>query len=340
MDLLTLPLMLIALWGMKWNSGGFCSDGFSLEKTKALRGLLALLVVLHHLYLFSPEGYLYVIYDLMGILCVTLFFFLSGYGLEKSARSKPAYEKKILSSRIPSVLIPYLCLTGIYWLGSFIMGDGYTVGQVLAGFGNGFPIVANAWYIHCLLAFYLSFALGQKLFARQFGRKFAMQLAFAAAWVVLCRYLGYPAHWYNAVIAFPGGIFWAQWEPKLRPWLEKRYLLALLGCGCGFLGALAVALVTAGEGIIVPLFWLAMVLFAALVYLILMKITVKNPLLLWLGDISFEIYGIHGFFIYLYRSGLCYVESSLLWGGTVLLSSVISGWGLHKVFQKLMKREK
>lgn len=332
MDLLMLPLVVLALWKLEWKRDGFYNDGLSLEKTKALRGILALLVVLHHLHLYSPGGYLGMVYDLAGILCVTLFFFLSGYGLEKSARSKAGYGRRILTKRIPAILVPYLAFTGIYRL-----GFGYSLKTVLQGFVNGFPIVANAWYIHCLLAFYLSFALGQRLFSGRFGAKLLWHLGFAVGWVWLCRWLKYPPHWYNAVIAFPMGIFWAEYERKIRGFLEKRYFASLAVCAAAFLGVLAAALWTADEEIVVTLFWLAMGLFVVVVYLVLMKLTVKNPLLLRLGEISFEIYGIHGFFLSVYRSNLCFLEGDLLWGGAVLLSSVAAGGMLHGIFRRLLK---
>ena len=332
MDFLMLPLVVLALWKLEWKKDGFYDDGLSLEKTKALRGILALLVVLHHLHLYSPGGYLGMVYDLAGILCVTLFFFLSGYGLEKSARSKAGYGRRVLTKRIPAILVPYLAFTGIYWL-----GFGYSLKEVLQGFVNGFPIVANAWYIHCLLVLYLSFALGQMLLAKRFGAKRIWHLVVAVSWVWLCRWLNYPPHWYNAVIAFPMGIAWAEYEPKIRSLMEKCYFPAVAGCAPAFLGALAAALWTADGEIVVTLFWLAMGLFVVLVYLVLMKVTVRNPLLLWIGEISFEIYGIHGFFLSLYRSNLCYLENGILWGSAVLLSSLATGWVLHGIFRRLLK---
>lgn len=333
MDLLTLPLLFAAFWGAKWSGKDFYSDGFSLKKTKSLRGLLALLVIFHHLYVSRPEGYLYVIYDLVGVLCVAVFFFLSGYGLEISARSKPGYGRKILTKRIPAIAVPYLIFTGIYWMASFLHGSEYSVQQVLVGLINGSPIVTNGWYIHCLLALYLVFALGQAFLTDRFVPKLCLHLLFSAVWVCLCRLWGYAPHWYNTVIAFPAGIGLAQWEPALTRVLKKRYWLFFSGCTAVFLAALAAALITAGDTILVPLFWLAMVLFALLLYLILMKLSIQNRLLEWLGEFSFEIYGIHGFFLYLY---LPHLKNSLVWGCAVILSSVAAAWLLHKALRRIL----
>ena len=333
MELLTLPLILIACWKMDWCRSGFYDDGLSLTKTRALRGMLSLLVVMHHLFISETESPLYIVYDLCGILCVSLFFFLSGYGLEKSARSKAGYGGRILTRRIPSILVPYLFLTLLYWAQSSWQGNGDSLARILVRLVSGRSIVANSWYIHCLLAWYLCFALCQQLFARRFRWKLGANLVFAVLWVFWCLFRGYAPHWYNAVIAFPAGIFWAEYEGILRTRLEKRYWPALAGSAGAFLGLLAGALITAGDRIIVPLFWGAMCFFLLTVYLVLMKITVKNPLLLFLGDISFEIYGIHGFFIYLYQDRF---GSSLLRGSAVMLSSVAAAWVLHGVFQRIL----
>ena len=100
---------------------------------------------------------------------------------------------------------------------------------------------------------------------------------------------------------------------------------------CG--GCYILAVNAASQMVGIPLFWAAGLAFLLVVLLMLMKFRFQNPALSFLGTISFEIYGIHGLFMLLYRSGLCYMESPLLWGSAVLLSSIAAAWILHPVFR-------
>ena len=79
------------------------SDGYanclSVEATRSIRGICALIIVLHHLAqeidTFSPFC---IVFKPLGFLAVTVFFFYSGYGLMKSHQCKADYKKHSLSS--------------------------------------------------------------------------------------------------------------------------------------------------------------------------------------------------------------------------------------------------
>lgn len=338
MDLLAVPVLLCTLWKMEYSREGFREDGLSLENTRALRGLLAVLVVLHHLYQRTRGGLLFFFFDNVGPLCVALFFFLSGFGLEKSRTQKPGYRKAILRRRIPSVLVPYLFLTLLYWLFSFLGDSFLTPAAVLRSFFNGFPVVTHSWYLLCILVFYFGFYLSLLLWDSNRPGIVVTNVVISLLWVLLCRVRNLPPHWYNAAFLFPAGIFWAAYGDRIRPFLHRHYGLALAGSLLGFCVFFPAALYTAGVDVFVSLFWTGCCCFVALVGLILMKFRFRNPILLFLGEISFELYGIHGLFERLYRSPVIHVRSDLLWGAAVLVSSIAAAWALYRFFQWLLEK--
>lgn len=336
MDLLAVPVLLCVLWKMEYSGKGFREDELSLENTKAVRGILAVLVVLHHLYQRVGHGVLFFFFDNAGTLCVALFFFLSGYGLERSRAHKPGYRDAILHRRIPSVLVPYLFLTLLYWLFSFLGDSFLTPAAVLRSFFSGFPIAAHSWYILCILVFYFGFYLSVLLWNSNRLGILGTNVLVSLLWVCLCRGRSFPPYWYNAALLFPTGLFWAAYERQIRPFLRRHYGLALAVSLLGFCAFFTAALYTAGEDVLISLYWPGCCCFVVLVLLILMKFRFCNPILLFLGEISFELYGIHGLFERLYRSPAVHVRSDLLWGAAVLASSIAAAWALHRFFRWLL----
>lgn len=332
MDLLAAFAFLFFVWKIRFSKTDFFSDYLSLENTQMIKGIMAVLVVLHHLYREIGEGVLFFFFDNVGVFCVCLFFFFSGYGLQKSNLSKPNYGRQILRRRIPSILIPTCFYTVLYWGLSFLLGDGYTVGEVLRSFVNGSPILENGWYLLCIPVCYAVFGFSVRLFPKNTAAVLWCNSLFALAWAVLCRSLGYGIHWYNSIAAFPAGLFWAVFESRLLPRLQKQYWLYLcLGAAaCGGLYILAVK--SSVESVGIALCWAAGLFFSLFVLLLLMKFRFGNPVLSLLGKVSFEIYGIHGLFILFFQSRLVYISSPILWGGAVLAATLLVSWLLHACF--------
>ncbi len=96
-DLLPIVLLLLLLLLLKAKAvrplSGFNEDYLSLDTGKALRGFFALVVVFHHLAQQTETGLLFHRFTHAGYLCVAVFFFLSGYGLQRSHMNSPRYSR-------------------------------------------------------------------------------------------------------------------------------------------------------------------------------------------------------------------------------------------------------
>lgn len=338
MNLIFLAFAACVLWGVRFQKKG-CDEGYlSMEKGRSFRGILALTVVCHHLAEKTGDSSLFHIFAFLGFLPVAYFFFLSGYGLQKSYAGKPGYRPTILKKRIPSVLGPYLAVTLLYWLMSAVEGDPYSVGEVLRSFAVGDPIARFTWYIVFVLLLYGGFYLMTGFYRGNQLRGVAWHMLFLAACILVFRKLGFSGYWYNSCMTYPLGILWAMKEKQWLPAVKKHFWL-LAGLLVPAFGAVFLAtMVLVDASWVLLLYWTSGILFTAVCLLLQMKLTFGNRLLKTLGDCSMEIYMLQGLFMGLYRGNRIYMEDPALWSAAVLISTCTAAWALHLLFRRNKKK--
>lgn len=337
MTLVFLAVAACMLWGMNVHWKG-CDDGYlSIEKGRAFRGILALTVVCHHLAEKTGDSSPFHIFAFLGFLPVACFFFLSGYGLQKSYAGKPGYRSRILKKRIPSVLIPYLFVTAVYWAFSAVEGTPYTLGEVLRSFAVGDPIARFTWYIVFVLILYLGFYLMSGLYRGNSLTGVLWHSLFLGLCVAAFRKLGFSMFWYNSCLSYPLGILWAMVEQKCLPFVKKRFWLLAAAAAAAFGAVFLATVVLMDASWVLVLYWLSGALFTAVCLLLQMKVTFGNRLLRLLGDCSMEIYMLQGLFLTLYRGNHIYMEDPAIWSVAVLGSTCLAAWGLHRLFSRKKK---
>ena len=89
-------------------------DYLEKNSTNGLKGLLAIGIVLHHLSQWISSGETFSNFQYMGTYIVSIFFFLSGYGLYTQIKVKPDYLTNFFRKRLLKILIPFVFISGIY----------------------------------------------------------------------------------------------------------------------------------------------------------------------------------------------------------------------------------
>ncbi len=295
----------------------------SVEDGQSLRGMAALLVLLHHMAPMTRNGVL--LHRLFSIgggsLAVALFFFLSGYGLQKQyMKNREVYRHSFLKKRIPSILIPWAFFAVLYWLVYYSLGKVYTFANLIDDLRNGIPFVAYSWYLMALLFFYLLFWIHISLF-RNHGQKHIRWMPFiGCGWYVLyaliCIRLKYLIFWYDTAHLLPVGMFFAVYEKEILQMLKNRRLYVAATAMSAFLWILGTNIFSFGLPMNIYSFYLVSLLrifsFVMMVILLRQKLQIDNPALRYLGKISMETYLIHGLFYYLLRGDYGYVENETL----------------------------
>lgn len=310
----------------------------SIKLSRYYRGLFALVVVLHHLSQKTSSGAIFPLFLNTGALAVSFFFFLSGYGLQKSYIQKSVeYKRNYLKKRIPRVLIPYCVFVVIYWLTNSIIDNGYSISDVLNSFFNGYPIVSNSWYIIVILIFYLFYWLFM-IICRNYKWIILCGCIWYILWVLFCFKMNYPVWWYRTAHLIIWGMIWATYESKLNNYIYTHYkwIAPIIWIGFTFIFFFQDIIISRlphqflSSSVIQ---FLLAFLFVCSVILISMKLIIGNCILGLLGDISLEIYLVHGLFINLIR-----IQNDFLWCLVIISLSLVTAFILHLFLSIILKK--
>ena len=341
LDILPLALLVVAVIGMKFAkpiTNGIHEDFLSVESGKSIRGLLALIIVLHHLanrFSASESGIVFNLFNHVGFLAVSIFFFISGYGLQKQHIEKENYSKGFLLKRLPTVLIPYIVVNLIYWAMSFLYKKPLGILNILTGLVDGSPVVAHSWYIISIIVFYIAFALLMAICKKRHGLMLILASAFYVVYAFVCIMLDYGAWWYNTAFVLIFGMVWAVYEKQIMSFLKKRYWIV------GVIWSVAFAVMFVVASLLPPLEFpinsiLASAFFSVLALLVFAKIKFENPILKFFGKISLELYLCHEILIVLFRSNVCFIENNLIYSLLSITCALICAWLLNIANSKLL----
>lgn len=345
-------------------------DGLAKQNTDALRGVLALIILFHHLYEYAGfliETPVAVLLQIIGYLCVAMFFFLSGYGLVCSVKSKGQdYIRSLPRKRILPLWCFYLFLIALYVGMNFIrvklIGEPFGAGMSLFDsatggiqwglllqsflFGFGKTVVGNGWYMQVILILYLAFWLVFTIFRSPKGRGIGMT-AFTLAYIAVCVVAGIfwlgdqPNTVYETVPCFLLGMLWSSGRPKLLNKFNRTYKVLLAGGAVLFLFAVLMAarLLVRRAGhergwVDLGLKVGAAPLFCIGVICMLHVISISCKPLHWLGSISLEIYTMQGIFFMLFDAPV--INSRPMRWGAIVVATIIAAWLVHLVRMKII----
>ena len=314
------------------------SDCLSLETTRYHRGFFAVAVVFHHLSQITKSGFIFPFFANVGYLCVAVFFFFSGYGLQKSYIEKSEkYKKGFLLKRIPSVLFPYVLFMIIYWVANSLSGTTYSFADIFENFKNGSLLVTYSWFMICIIAFYLFFWVFMIICKKRYSMIIICGLVWYALWILFCVFMNYGSWWYNTSHLLAAGIAWATYEDKITGFIKQRYRIiapAALVCLVALLvfqGFISLPFISTILPEIISL------IFVFCVILLSMKIRIGNRILGFLGEISLEVYLIHGL-ILTFSQNL--IQNDLLLCAAVIAVSIPLAFVIHLVLSFALKKYK
>ena len=312
------------------------ADYLSKDRTDCLRGIFALFVVMHHLYqntgLFSENTVLSMIFSLMGYLSVSVFFFLSGYGLmsgyERKGReyAKRMFVHRIIPFYIVSVFFSYLDMAGTL---SFSWKRFLLTPIAFGNFGY-------LWYLEVQLFVYILFAVvySWKITDELKNMIFFFGLLFM---VIGFSILGLGGWWYNSIVCVFLGMIWKKEQTEIDGFIVNKvgYGLVLPASFILFCGLILSRFFYTG-GISILVEYMDAIFFVLLVIMLIIIIPFENKLTRFLGSISLEIYALQRIFIWAFHTSFLNISNPWLYCVVVYGATIVAAAIVHPFINRFM----
>lgn len=267
-------------------------DEFGKEKVFPLKGILAVLIVLHHL-TYEIEVTLLQPFYSWGAPIVSVFFFISGYGLMTSYKNKgKQYLSGFIKHRMfDAVMLPFLLALLLYRGMASELPN--VADAILLLITKGVTTLPNSWFVFVILIFYGCFLFFLKI--RGEKRLLSLLVLSCITYSIIAYRLGYDRCWYISALAFPAGCFFAcHWRTFFK--CSFRWRIWVIPICLTFISVLYLLHYEAGYMLIyifIPL--MIIYLCSSLNIERLGKVKVVRLL----SYISYEIYLCHGIAIFL-----------------------------------------
>lgn len=302
---------------------------FIKEKSIPLKGILSILIVMHHISLLVDTNILFQ-FRYWGVPVVSLFFFISGYGLMKSYLQKgEIYLVRFLFRRVLATLfLPFAiaCIVNriINW--AEVPDLFTTVNDLLE---KGITVLPNSWFIYNLLLFYFVFYVAAKYLKNHI---IFVAISFVIGYMLLLEKHNFPLHWWVSSMAFPCGLYFAKHEGWFLNKWNSPVLYNLTVPLWLFIVAICVMLR------IKLIYTLVYVILPLIVVCLLSKIKIEKlnnvEIVRFLSNISYEVYLYHGIWIFLL---LDKVKSNVIFVIVVYILTFILSYFMNKTKLLLFK---
>lgn len=313
-------------------------DYLALQNTCCIKGILAIFVLMHHLYQYSGvfnNTYLIVILQGLGYVSVAMFFFLSRYGLQISRRTKGiSYVKSISKNRMLPLYVQFVFLIVVYALLYLMIGKELTPVLILQSLTWGKTIIFGGWYLQAILMLYILYYLVHGVLRQHISDNWQKKTVFhVTMFVALVAYallnvgLGKAITYYQSIFAFLLGILWCDYRNVIDKILRKHWIISL-----------ASVLILFAVSFVAGLFFKPVTLIAAPMFVIfaiavLIKLPVQCGVTRWLGKYYFEIYVMQGILLLLFHSNLIYIENKWLYVLVCTLTTLLLAVAVQPVFR-------
>ncbi len=311
------------------------NDYLSLEYTKYLKGILALVVVFCHIQYGRTTVPIFKIFNYVGDLAVSCFFFFSGYGLiSQYLKNSEGYLKTFFRKRIVKILFAYMIFICIYLIYYFISGTFKNFDDIITFTKSRSLIVSHSWYIIDIIILYVAFYVIAKIFKENYKFIIIGMYGFVTFLTFIMIYFEMPEFWYVSIFSLCFGMNYKIIQEKIdNKNIKKYYIIATVIFIIFEILQFIINQIYESISITVIVAILKNVAYISFTFLIISigkYIQFKNPIFEFLGEISLELYLIHGLFEKVF-SNISYTNANnFLYGVSVLVCSIIFAHLIHQ----------
>lgn len=315
---LIVATFIIAIIISFYNKGGI--NNFEKDNTNTIRGFAIVGIILHHISQYLGMWNLQVeIFALSGYLFTGTFLFLSGYGnlisyqkiSDKTIKEKCSW----LWRKIWNVLLTYILVFLISFLIEVLSGNDLM--EAVKPVANlALPGWIN-WYIKIQILMYLLFFI---VYIWRISDRVKQVFLLIFSIILIIALSGLESYWYNTVLCFGLGVIIANNRNVLFGLIKKYKKIYL------FITMILFAIT----------FHLSVEIIASLAFCLFIIALdncfhPRNQVIIWLGNMSFELYLIHLIFVRkLLIDGIVNVDQNIcvaiIIAGTICISYMVKKW--------------
>lgn len=219
-------ILLLILNKLEWKDR---KDILLQADTNAIKGIAVLFIFFAHFYneLIGRGAEVGIgrIWLVTGGLGVELFFFLSGYGLNKS---NGIMGRDFLRKRAKGVVLPFVIIQVVLYLISLSRGEKISV------FSFGMSALSSTWFVSMILIIYVGYYICYKLFGRKYLN--STMLVYNIIVGIIFMILGFDQRWYNGHLLFSFGMYMADYNERVTGFVNgKKWWIKFAGGIISFL---------------------------------------------------------------------------------------------------------
>lgn len=280
-------------------SNEFNHNYLSKEFTLNIKGIFVILIIFSHFVQYVQLGGTYddsylKLQAHLNQMVVAMFLFYSGYGIMKSIQNKgTSYADSLLAKRLPKLWCNFAAALSIFLIVDLVTGRRYSLSKILLSYVGWESIGNSNWYIFDTFILYILAYLAFRFLKSCSKKTYEYSgCTFFSIFTIIFVYIlmksGREAWWYNTVIIFPFGCWYALLQHKIEKLLMKNdfvytgsaLLLIIIYC-ISFLNRWKYGI----EGYTV---WALS--FTFVIVMFSMKVSISSKFLSWFGNHVFSIY--------------------------------------------------
>ncbi len=309
------------------------------KNTEIYKGILVICVFLAHLGNYEInyfDNYSFQFLTPLGYLAVSVFLFLSGYGLSYSVNEKGKfYFNSFIKRRVLPLYIEYILFVVLYTIYQVIFFKmDISFEKLFTTLTIGETYVNNGWYVQCIIIIYLFFYV---IISSKIGETHGIvPLAIVGVYTGLYIILQLDFIYVQSIAAFIVGYFYFLLQDTINQKLENDRMFLIMAIFWLFLFlTIFGASYVIGNIIIRRILRILVCAVAPIIFVIgVSHIKFDSKIAKIIGELSLEMYLLQGMFFSFWGS-ICRIEFSLMYAilvfGTTFLSAKIVHYGFKKM---------
>lgn len=305
----------------------------SKEYTNCLRGIFAILVMIHHLDQYSglfKGSQVEYIFSLSGSLSVAIFFFYSGYGLMFSAGKKD-YIKNFFRNRFLPLYCFYCILIVLYSILTLLLEKNISAKLVVQSFFYGGTVVNNGWYLQATFIIYILYLAVFKIFKSPKMQILSLGMSIFA-YCGFCFIFDMGTWWYQTILCVILGMIYFYKKEKIDALLLRYSWIFFLLSSALFVLFVILSNISPIFHVVYSLFFACTIIFLS--YILCDTPVINNSFFALCGKYSLEIYVTHGFFLKLIK--LDSISNILIYVVTVIVATMVASIMLKKIYTQIV----